>query len=183
MLRVAFRATVDAAFGQRVKLHLLEHLTLHQLWDMETHVMSALCSYRVRPRRCCLTGARCPYGLRDQGGALNVFVRGMLQHQTPADCERLVGALVEMVFLSGDVGDALATEKALKDVLQVRTTHGMKYVVCFLLAPPQALYRECSPSDWAEVAFRVPSVHGLVITKDNWSMHYKFPAVALLSGS
>ncbi len=44
----------------------------------------------------------------------------------------------------------------------------------------QILYRECSPSDWSSVSDRAPAVLALVLTKENWMMHHKFPCVALL---
>jgi hypothetical protein len=148
-LAAAFASVTDQAFGPRVKRHLLDNVTLHELWLMETQILVSLC------RRDCLEPL--------VEGLLGVALQGRIQ---------FVSCVVEMVCLAGegsaglagDAASAALVERSLKDLLQL-------------------MYRDCSPSDWAEVSFCVSSVNGLVLTKDNWSMHYKFPGVALLSAT
>lgn len=98
-----------------------------------------------------------------RSSALQLWVLGFLETTPLGDKVQFVQCLVQMVTLSLYLtSDASLMERALIDVLQ-------------------CIYRECSPSDWADIAFRVSSVNGLVVTKENWYMHYKFPVVTLLS--
>ncbi len=118
---------------RRIRTHLLESMTLTQLWQMEVETWVEL---------------------SQEEEALTTLVVGMLQSQPLESVVTFVNALLEMVLIGHD-------ERVLKDILQT-------------------VYRECNPSDWVAIANRVPPVITLVITKDNWLMHCKFPAVSLL---
>ena len=91
--------------------------------------------------------------LSEAEDVLTPLIQGMLEH---VNLGIFVDALMEMISIGHD-------ERLLKDLLQL-------------------VYRESSPSTWAAVSARVPQVSGSVIVKDNWDMHYKFPAISLVCG-
>lgn len=132
----AFRTLSYAAFGERVQKHLLENVSLQQLWLMESDILSDLRS----------------------SGVMSSVVSQVVEHQPIDTVLKFVDSLIELILIEQDAGvTSVAT-----DVLQM-------------------VYRDSNPSDWIEISEQCPLVQGLVLATDNWHMHYKYPAISLLS--